>query len=134
MFFKKITERLEDIRIELNQVVRLELKRVTEELSSLKKKMTELQSLEERARRAAEKTDGLLLSQAIRYIFKADTGEIAHKSSSMNFERNVTYTYGILEACKSSCGIVIATFGGEVFYNKDAEILFNLLENKVKEG
>ena len=133
MFLNRITERLEDIRIELNQVVRLELKRVNEELASLNKKMTELQSLEENARRAVKKVDGFLLSQAIQYIFKADSGEIAHKETFSNFNRSNTYTYGMLEAC--SCGsITYATFGGDAFYDKDAEILFNLLENKKKEG
>lgn len=132
MFFNKITERLEDID-RVNQVVHIELKRVTEELASLNKKMNELQSLEENARKAVKKVDGFLLSQAIQYIFKADSGEIAHKSSTMHFSQSITYTYGILEAC--SCGgMTIATFGGEAFYDKDAEILFNLLESKVKEG
>lgn len=134
MFFNKITERLEDIRIELNQVVRLELKRMTEELSSLNKKMNELQSLEENARKAVKKVDGFLLSQAIQYIFKADSGEIAHKETFCNFNRSNTYTYGILEACSCGGGITYATFGGDTFYDKDAEILFNLLENKKKEG
>ena len=132
MFFNKITERLEDIDNTLDQVVRRDLKRMTEELTSLNKKMTELKSLEENARRAVKKVDGFLLSQAIQYIFKADTGEIAHKETCRNFSRSTTYTCGILEAC--SCGgLTVATFGGEAFYDKDAEILFNLLESKVKE-
>lgn len=133
MFFNKITERLEDIDNTLDQVVRLKLKRVTEELASLNKKMNELQSLEENARKAVKKVDGFLLSQAIQYIFKADSGEIAHKETFCNFNRSNTYTLGILEAC--SCGsTTYATFGGDAFYDKDAEILFNLLESKVKEG